>query len=454
MKITVTSISLAFVLIVFTVNLYAEETGVEKNKLIIVSSFPKEMTLVFETAFETANPDIDVEVIKKKTTDGLKYVEENSVDMFWVSAPDAFEVLKEKQQLQRYRPKAKGIPRRIGGYPVNDPEGFYSGFSAAGYGIMWNKDYLKAHNLNEPRKWLDLARPEYFGHVSLSAPSRSGTTHLTMEAILQLKGWRQGWSFIKAITGNAKEITAKSSQVPEAVINGEVGIGIVIDSYGLAALAKGEPVDFAYPPATVFVPANIGILAQAAQPELAQQFIEFLLTKEGQELLLHPDVGRLPILPITYQSAKVPDGYPQPYRSEPLGSHTAFNVLTSQLRYNLVNSMFDVMVTYQLNALQDATKQLQRAEEILLKEEKPKPALAAAMGQARDLINYLPVTELSSYDPKFTAVFTKKRKKAEDVIPGKQGRLEQSWEKEMNDNYRRAAEIITQALQTVKMVEK
>ena len=231
MKIILSSLILS--LACFTGISYAEEIGDDKKKLVIVSSFPKEMTLVFETAFETVNPDIDVEVIKKKTTDGLKYIEENPVDLFWVSAPDAFEVLKEKQLLQRYRPKARGIPRRIGGYPVNDPEGFYSGFSAAGYGIMWNKDYLKEHNLRPPRKWLDLAKPEYFGHVSMSAPSRSGTTHLTIEAVLQLKGWEQGWSFIKAIAGNAKEITAKSSQVPQAVINGDVGLGIVIDSYGL-----------------------------------------------------------------------------------------------------------------------------------------------------------------------------------------------------------------------------
>ena len=195
-------------------------------------------------------------------------------------------------------------------------------------------------------------------------------------------------------------------------------------------------------------------MSHAPQPELAKQFIEYLLTEAGQELLLHPDVGRLPILPTTYKSDKVPVGYPQPYQSKPLGSNKAFDVFTSQVRYNLVNSLFDVMVTYQLEALQDATKPLQQAEKILLKEKTPRPALAAAMVRARDLINYLPVDELSSYDPKFTAVFTKKRKKADDVIPGKQGRLEHSWENEINKNYRRAEEIVTQALQTVKMAEK
>ncbi len=417
------------------------------NKLVIVSSFPSEMTQLFESAYETLHPSVDVVIIKKKTTAGINYIKNNSADLFWISAPDAFEVLKKDQLLQQYRPTAKGIPRRISGYPVNDPDGFYTGFSAAGYGIMWNKPYLASHQLTAPEKWLDLARPDYFKHVTMSSPSRSGTTHLTLEAILQLNGWKQGWSIIKSIAGNAKEITKKSSHVPKAVIKGDAGFGIVIDYYGLAASAKGEPVDFVYPPATVFVPANIGILAKATNTEQARQFIEFLLTEGGQELLLDPKVGRLPIKPNTYQSKKVPAGYPQPYQSKPFGSNKAYNVFSSQTRYTLVNSLFDTMITYQLDALQNVTHLTHQAEKTL--REKPTvamPELAAAIIKARDLINYLPINELNSFDPKFTTIFKKNRKKIEDVSEGKQAELEKKWSETMAKRYQRAAEILQRAL--------
>ena len=49
------------------------------------------------------------------------------MDIFWASAPDAFEVLKGKKLLQAYKPAAKGIPDKIGSYPINDPDGFYFG---------------------------------------------------------------------------------------------------------------------------------------------------------------------------------------------------------------------------------------------------------------------------------------------------------------------------------------
>ncbi len=95
--------------------------------------------------------------------------------MFWASAPDAFEVLKKGSLLQKYTPVATGIAQRVGPSPVNDPEGFYFGFAASGYGIMYNTRYLRANKLPLPKEWDDLKKPIYAGHVGISAPSRSGT---------------------------------------------------------------------------------------------------------------------------------------------------------------------------------------------------------------------------------------------------------------------------------------
>ena len=160
-------------------------TSAFANTVTIVTSFPKDLSGKFKAAFEKKYPNIKVEIVGKKTTAGIKYIQEtksnNTTDLFWASAPDAFEVLKGDGLLQKYTSKAKGIPSKVGSYPVNDPDGFYTGFAAAGYGIMWNTRYLKANKLPAPQQWSDLTNPVYFGHVGMSAPSRSGTTHLTVE---------------------------------------------------------------------------------------------------------------------------------------------------------------------------------------------------------------------------------------------------------------------------------
>ncbi len=446
------------------------------RKLVIVSSFPKAMGVIYKAAFESRNPGVEVKVLKKKTSAGLKYLYkleaakadkstddaeiEDDVDLFWVSAPDAFEVLKKKKMLQKYIPKAEGIPRRLSGFPVNDPEGYYSGFSGAGYGLMWNTEYLKAHNLPEPREWVDLTRPEFHGHVGLSAPSRSGTTHLTVESILQLLGWEAGWSLVKGIGGNAKTITQKSSHVPKGVIKGEFGVGIVIDYYGLTAIANGHPVGFAYPGKSVFVPANIGILKASSEPELAGEFIEFVLSPEGQKLLLEADISRLPIRPELYQPdsdgiTHIPEFYPHPFSAKQLGAHVAFDVKRSRERYNVVNSLFDVMITYRLEDLQTAISAIQDAEASLISTSKPQPALAGATNLARDLLFELPVDELTSIDPHFASIFRKKRKKVEDIIEGEQAEIEAKWDELVAENYLRVKAVIgKQLLKEVSMADK
>ena len=95
----------------------------------------------------------------------------------------------------------KAIPAKIGNYPINDPQGFYKGQALAGYGIMYNTRYLKANKLAAPKDWDDLLKRDWFGHVAMTAPSRSGTMHLTVETILQGEGWDAGWGKVLEMAG-------------------------------------------------------------------------------------------------------------------------------------------------------------------------------------------------------------------------------------------------------------
>jgi ABC-type Fe3+ transport system substrate-binding protein len=416
-----------------------------EDKLVVVTSFPKDLTRKFKAAFEKKYPGTRVEMLKKKTTAGIKYIQEtasnNSSDLFWASAPDAFEVLKGDGLLQQYRPKAPGIPEKVGAYPINDPDGYYSGFAAAGYGIMWNKRYLKAKKLPEPREWEDLEKAVYHGHVGMSAPSRSGTTHLTVETLLQGDGWEQGWAKWKFIAGNFKTVTERSFGVPDGVNSGAFGIGIVIDFFGLSSKASGFPVDFVYPTVTTLVPANVGVIRNAPHPQAAQAFIDFLLSDEGQTILLDKKIQRLPVNPKVY--AKAPPGFPNPFEDSSIGSAVKFDVLLSKARYNLVNSMFDVMITYRLDDLRDAVKAIQDAEAKLAGRNNPKAR--ALIDEARALVAALPITEAQAADPAFAGIFKKKRKKATDKVTGRQAEVEQQWDGFVKANYAKAKQKAMQA---------
>jgi len=425
-----------------------------EDKVVIVTSYPKDLTGPFKKAFEAKYPGTTVEVLQKKTSAAVKYIQEtaqgNTSDLVWASAPDAFEVLKGDGLLSKYAPKAKGIPDKIGSYPINDPDGYYVGFAGSGYGIMWNTRYLKAKNIPVPKEWADLKKAVYHNHVGMSAPSRSGTTHLTVETVLQGEGWERGWATWKEIAGNFKMVTERSFGVPEGVNSGDFGVGIVIDFFGFSSKATGFPVEFVYPTVTTLVPANIAIVKNAPHPKAASAFIEYLLSEEGQTLLLDPAIRRLPVNPATY--AKAPADFPNPFKDKSIGAAVKFDVGLSKNRYNIVNSLYDVMITYRLADLRAAVGVIQKAEAALAG--KTNAEAQALIKEAHTLLVAMPISEADAVDAKFPGVFTsdvyKKRKKATAKIPPRQAEIEERWDAFTKQHYAQAKEKAEEALQLLK----
>src|SRR5215207_10218944 len=85
------------------------------GKVAVVTSFSKEVTDPMKKAFEKAHPGVLLDVQNRSTNAGVKFLEEtrsnNQTDLFWASAPDAFEVLKSKHLLQQYR-RRRAFPKR------------------------------------------------------------------------------------------------------------------------------------------------------------------------------------------------------------------------------------------------------------------------------------------------------------------------------------------------------
>ena len=402
--------------------------------ITVVTSFPKELTAAYKKAFEAKYPGDKLEILNKNTAAGIAYVREQPAgsrpEVFWASAPDAFEVLASGKLLQKVDSGNAGIPDKVGTYPINDPQGLYKGQALAGYGIMWNTRYLAANKLPAPKEWADLTRPEYFSHVAISSPSRSGTTHLTVETILQGEGWNKGWAQLLAISGNSAAITERSFGVPDGVSNGQFGIGLVIDFFGLAAKNTGMPVEFVYPSVTAIVPANIALVAGAKSPEAGKRFIQFALSEEGQLLLLQKDISRLPVLPAVY--AKAPAGYPNPFGGT-IQAKVNFDSDLSEARYYVVVSLFDQMITFRHKELAQATKAIWDAEKRLA----GKPS--AQLDEAKKLVFTPVVDDRQIADKALLALF--KADKKDEAASKQKAKVEEEWASKAKASYARAVEL-------------
>ncbi len=393
------------------------------------------------------NPGLRIHILSKKTSAALSYVQGrfgHPVDLFWVSAPDAFEVLKESGHLVPFLHRKSPRRQRIRGYPIDDPDGFYSGFALSGYGLMWNRHYLEQRGLPAPAGWDELKALHFRNHVGISSPSRSGTTHLIVEIILQSKGWKKGWETLVEIGGNLATVTARSFGVRNGVRSGQFGIGLVIDFFGLSSRSLGLPVEFTYPQETVFLPANIALVKGGQNHSLAEKFIEFVTSGAGQRILFRPQVSRLPVQPLAYTDA--PPGYPNPFTDAIQTAGLVFDSQLSRKRYHLVNTLFDHLITRKLNDLKHAWNITHLAESDL--KDQHVPELKNAIAAARALLTDIPVDEAHMANEIFQGYFSRRRPGF--PVSQEQNRFEAEWDRDAAHRYQRASRLAQEVLDSLQ----
>ena len=186
---------------------------------------------------------------------------------------------------------------RIGpeGNELYDPERFWVGTATSGFGIVFNRDILVGElGLQEPRMWQDFSSPELRGWVALADPRQSGSVATLYDSILNNLGWEDGWRQLREMCANARYFSNSSPKVPLDVSQGQAAIGVAIDFYGRyqaqAVMREGETpetsrVGYVDPAGQVFIdPDPISILRGGPDPEMANRFVAFVLSDEGQAL--------------------------------------------------------------------------------------------------------------------------------------------------------------------------
>jgi phosphoglycerate transport regulatory protein PgtC len=220
-----------------------------------------------------------------------------------------------------------------------------------------------------------------------------------------------------------------------------VGVGIVIDFFAFSSQASGFPVKFVYPTVTTIVPANVAVIANAPNKTGAEAFVNFLLSPAGQEVLLEPSIRRLPVIPAVY--AKAPADFPNPFKDTSLGARVKFDVNVSEKRTDAVDTLFDQLITFQLDGLKAATKALHDAEAALTKKDNAQGR--ALLKEVRDLIAAMPVTAAQAESREVAGAFTGGKEKG-----ARQAELEQQWAAFGKQHYAQARAKAEEALRLAR----
>ena len=313
------------------------------------------------------------------TSETLRYIESEfknkpksiGIDILFGGGYDPYLVLKKFQLLEAYplpKPLLDKIPPQLGGVPLYDPNHTWYGATLAGFGIVYNKAVLQLTKLPVISSWEGLGSPRVFGWVGSSDPRKSGSVHMVYEIILQAYGWEKGWKIITALAANVRSFTNSASQISKDVAIGEVAYGLSIDFYAWAQVkeAGADKIGFVMPDnLTIISPDAIGILKGAPNAEVAQSFIRFVMSEEGQKLWLLVEkapggpqkfqLNRFSVLPSLYQ-------LPEQVRAVKLNPFTwqsdfVFDPKLGTVRWSVLNDLIGALVIDQKQLLTRAWKE-------------------------------------------------------------------------------------------------
>jgi iron(III) transport system substrate-binding protein len=214
----------------------------------------------------------------------------SGLDVVWGGGEDCYHKLAKKDLLETMTLAGDvlaNIPASFGGVVMYDKDHRWCGSAVSGFGFLYNVDSLKWAKIPPPTQWEDLARADCFDQICLSDPMQSSSGASAYEMIVQTAPtWPAGWAKLLGILGNAKKFVDSASGAANAPVLGEAPLAACIDFYGICRVAQApEAIVYVSPKGqTAYNPDPIAILKKPPNRQLAQRFVDFVLSRRGQGL--------------------------------------------------------------------------------------------------------------------------------------------------------------------------
>jgi phosphoglycerate transport regulatory protein PgtC len=215
--------------------------------------------------------------------------------------------------------------------------------------------------------------------------------------------------------------------VSDELSSGRRGIGVSIDFFVAAAIAKGAPLRFIYPKNGGVNPGQVAIMAGARNLDGARAFVTFLLSDAGQKIVTHPDIRKLPVRPSVY--AGLDAGYHNPFAVAAAGGY-GYDSDRGIGRLPVIAALFDSVLAQHRETLAELWAKARR--------------VGGERGeQAKRLLSAVPISEADADKAEWQQAFANRRDdaKAEAAAVA----LEQQWVAESGARLARAGKLLEQS---------
>jgi len=276
---------------------HAETAG---GQIALYTSVPQPIVDKIQQDFQAKYSEITFDVFRSGTSAVVtklmteKEAGEIMADLVWVAEPSTYEDFKAQDLLLQFTPEgADMLPAEM-----KDPEGFYYAGRLINMVVAYNTGLVS----ETPTGWKDLLKPEVKGEIGFPTPLRSGAAEASVKTLVDAFEW----TFFEDFIANGGKQVKNNSTARDMISTGELAAGALLDYMARAAKAKGSPIDYVWPEeGAIFIPSPVAIMKSSKNPDAAKVFVNYVLSKEGQETLV--ELGNfIPVRPDVAPPAGAP----------------------------------------------------------------------------------------------------------------------------------------------------
>jgi iron(III) transport system substrate-binding protein len=145
--------------------------------------------------------------------------------------------------------------------------------------IAYNTNLVKPDEV--PNSYEDLLQPRWLGKVGIEAGDSDW-----FGSVVKAMGEKEGLAYFRKLADTRPQVRTGHTLISELVAAGEIPIAATVYNHAVERLTKnGAPIKWKALPPTFGRPGAVAVARNAPHPHAAVLFADFMLSREGQELI-------------------------------------------------------------------------------------------------------------------------------------------------------------------------
>ena len=255
------------------------EQARKEGEVVLYTAWGLDTVQALQNAFGKKYPSIKVNVLRTRSERLLtRTIAEHKQNVYNadVFSGSQLAMLNHKKEghLQRYlSPEHAVFPKTF-----KDADGYWTSFYVDTRVLAYNTKLVPREQV--PKTYEDLLLPKWKGKMGMDEAE-----YIMFGTLLEIMGREKGLEFMRKLSRQDLNIRSGHSLLTQLLIGGE--FPIYIDGFGSnieQVKAQGAPIDWVGLDPVIVSLYPVGMAFNAPHPNAAKLLIDFLLSKDGQEI--------------------------------------------------------------------------------------------------------------------------------------------------------------------------